>query len=256
MKHLLYIFTGVLLLSACSDSSSDSTSTNATGTGGSMARFTIVNDVLYAVDEQKLRLFDVSTPSDPRYYPTLDQNVGFGIETIFSRNSSDTLLFIGSQFGMYVYNIKNKLPQRISQVEHISSCDPVVANASYAYVTLNSANSRCGRNVNRLQVYDINNLKKITLVHQEDMARPLGLGVDGSKLFICSNGLKVYDISDPKNPSWVDDSAFVSDLDLITAYDVIPVNGLAIVVSSQGLYQFDYTGPKLKLVSKLTVNQQ
>ena len=255
MKRLSYIIAIVILVSACSESSSDSMSNSESGTGGSMARFTIVNDVLYTVDNQTLKLFDVSTPGNPSYLSTLDQNIGFGIETIFSRSSTDTLLFIGSQFGMYVYNIKNKLPSKIGQVEHISSCDPVVANSDYAFVTLNSANLTCGRNVNRLQVYDIKNLKQIKLVHEENMTRPLGLGIDGNKLFVCDNGLRVYDITDPKNPSWIDDSAFIPEVGLSSAYDLIPVNGLLIVVSAQGLYQFDYTGPKLSLVSKLAINQ-
>ena len=43
----------------------------------------------------------------------------------------------------------------------------------------------------------------------------------------------------------------------IHSYDVIPFRNVAIVVGSDGLYQYDYSDPKnLKLLSKIAVEKQ
>ena len=51
------------------------------GTGGSLARFTIVQNNLYAVDNTTLTTIDVSNPTQMILED--QQDVGFGIETIF-----------------------------------------------------------------------------------------------------------------------------------------------------------------------------
>lgn len=40
------------------------------------------------------------------------------------------------------------------------------------------------------------------------------------------------------------------------SYDVIPLNGLLLLIADNGLYQFDYAGSKLSLVSKIDVSPQ
>ncbi len=54
---------------------------SGSGQGGSMARFTIANKHLYAVDQTTLHLFDVQNASKPAYVK--DIKIGPGIETIF-----------------------------------------------------------------------------------------------------------------------------------------------------------------------------
>src|SRR5690606_27823338 len=68
------------------------------GTGGSTARFTLLNNNLYTVDHYQLKLFNVSQPRDPKYLNTI--HLGGGIETIFPYNNK---LFIGSTTGMHIY---------------------------------------------------------------------------------------------------------------------------------------------------------
>jgi hypothetical protein len=224
----------------------------SSGKGGSMARFCIVGDVLYTVDNNSLNIFNITDPKDPIFYEGRSQDLGFGIETIFPM---DTLLFIGSQIGMYIYDISRPFfPQYLSTASHITSCDPVVAQGNYAYVTLNSNSIWCGRSSNVLQIYDITNLKKPQW--KDDVSgfiSPMGLGIDGNKLFICDKGLKVYDITDPVSPRWIDDLYSAGIYDISDSYDVIPINGLLILVTSSGIYQLDYTGDLLKLLSKIPV---
>ena len=105
---------------------------SGTGIGGSMARFTIRDDYLYTVDSYDLKTFDIRDRLNPKI--TSEVNLGWGIETIFPYGEN---LFIGAQSGMHIYGLENKEePNYISSYEHVTSCDPVVVQDSYAYVTL------------------------------------------------------------------------------------------------------------------------
>lgn len=252
IKNILLLTVGIIMLSACSKdggSGGDSLS----GQGGSMARFSIKNNILYVVDDRTLKLFDVETASQPLYLAARDQKLDAGAETIFTM---DTLLFIGSENGLYIYDIKNPaLPKRFSFISHVRSCDPVVAYENYAYVTLNTESTRCGRGVNELQVYDISNPNYPVLEKTEEMHSPQGLGVDGERkrLFVCDRGVKIFDINNPASPEWIGDLSYIPDMYKIDAYDVIPRDGILLLIGKDGFYQFDYKGKDVKLLSKITV---
>ena len=131
--YYIFLLTGMLFISCSGD---DSYYNGDSGQGGSMARFTIKGDYLYTVDHQTLKTFDISSAESPEYLKNKDQYLDFGVETIFTM---DTLLFIGSRTGMYIYNItRPDFPQQMSYTPHITSCDPVVASGNYAYVTFYS----------------------------------------------------------------------------------------------------------------------
>jgi hypothetical protein len=238
---------------SCSNGDGGGNSGESGGGGGSMARFCITDDLLYVVDDNSLKLFGISEPASPVFYETRTQNLGFGIETIFRM---DTLLFIGSRIGMYIYDIRNpEFPNQLSLTQHILSCDPVVAQGQYAYVTLNSANLWCGRMSNVLDIYDISNPRSPSLKRTVGgFNSPLGLGIDGNRLFICDRGLKVYDITDPEAPRQIADN-YTAKADVRDAYDVIPRGGTLILVASNGLFQFDYSGENFKLLSKIDINR-
>lgn len=247
----------ITLMVACSDSDSGTYDGGGSesGTGGSMARFTLNGDYLYTVDSRTLKTFDLSAPGQPKYLDKKDQQMNFGIETIFSM---DTLLFIGSQDGMYIYNItRNEFPQQMSVTRHIRSCDPVVARGDYAYVTLNSENRWCGNTSNLLEIYNISDPYKPKLVRTETgFTAPRGLGIDKNMLFICDDGIKLYDVSDPEKPKWIDDFTHIPEAKNIDAYDVIPLNGLLLVTGADGLYQFNYSDNKLVFLSKTEINRK
>ena len=252
---MLAFFASSCYNGSASDSLSLDTNSGS-GQGGSMARFTIKGDHMYTVDHQTLKVFDLSIPDKPRYLPSKDQELLVGAETIFTM---DTLLFIGSQNGMYIYNIaRPEFPQELSMTLHIKSCDPVVAQGNYAYVTLNSASSWCGRRSNVLQVYDISDPSYPVMLKEmaSPFKSPLGLGVDGNRLFVCDQGVKVFDISRPEDPVWVDDLDHIREIGQIKTYDLIPLGGLLLVVGEDGLYQFDYTGERLSFVSKMEVTKE
>jgi hypothetical protein len=227
---------------------------SSTGKGGSMARFAIKGDVLYTVSTEDLKLFNIEEPDNPKHAPGRDIKVGFDIETIFPM---DTLLFIGARSAMYVYDITDpRFPTLLSHVSHLRSCDPVVAQGNYAYVTLNTNASNCGPNPNNmLHIYDISNPTNPILKNTRSLNGPTGLGIDGTKLFVCDRGLKVFDITDPLNLRQTDDIVDIDQVNIRLAYDVIPLDGLLILVAEEGLFQFDYTGDKLRFVSKIEIKQ-
>jgi len=254
MKQIISILIIASLFAACSKDGGAEYSPSV-GRGGSMARFTIVDNVLYTVSNKDLKVIGITDAADPKYYPERDVPVGFDIETIFPMDGS---LFIGSRSSLYIYDISAPyFPLLLSQVGHLRSCDPVVAQGNYAYVTLNTNSVGCGGTSNNvLLIYNISDLKNPILEKTVQMFGPQGLGIDGDILFVCDIGLKVFDISDPLNIRQISDLAGIGDVDVRAAYDVIPVDGLLILVAKEGLFQFDYSGSKLEFLSKITIKQQ
>ncbi len=72
------------------------------GTGGSLARFNIVGEYLYTVQQDQIHTFNISELNSP--VKLGEEYVGWNIETIFSDGS---YLYIGSADGMYIYSIDN-----------------------------------------------------------------------------------------------------------------------------------------------------
>lgn len=212
-----------------------------------MTRFTIYQDYLYTVDYSDMRLFNISTPSSPA--KTAEIPLGWDIETIFPYQDK---LFIGSRSGMHIYdNVTPSSPQYLSTFEHARSCDPVVVEGNYAYVTLRSGTECEGFN-NQLDVIDIENLTHPSLVKTYPMINPHGLGIDQGTLFICEgqDGLKVLNASDPANV--IEQKHFKN----MHAFDVIPLGKVLLMIGEDGLYQYDYTNPDdLKLLSTIPVEQ-
>jgi len=218
---------------------------SSSGKGGSMARFTTYKNYLYVVDRSNLQSIDISIPENPRAWNKV--NIGWNIETIFPFGDK---LFIGSQTGMFIYDASTPWnPTYLGEFSHARGCDPVVAEGKYAYVTLRTG-TRCAGNLNQLDILDITELTKPILLNSYPMFEPAGIGIDGTTLFICDGkaGLKVFDVKDPMKIELLN---WQSD---IQTYDIIPLGKIAIMIGSDGLFQYDYTDPKnLILLSKIPV---
>jgi hypothetical protein len=220
------------------------------GVGGSLAKFTISGDHLYMLDGGDLQVADITTENNPiakgRSYLAWD------IETIFPYKEN---LFIGSASGMHIMDISSpEAPSKVSTYEHVRSCDPVVVDEKYAYVTLRSG-TMCQGFTNQLEVIDIQNLRTPQLLATYPMTNPHGLGIDNSTLFICdgNDGLKAFDASDIQaiNKNML---AHYKD---INATDVIPYNNILIMVGEDGLFQYDYSNPKaIKLLSTIAIQHE
>ena len=235
--------------SSFSSSSVKSTSPTTSGVSGSTSRFAIVNERLYAVSQNEMKLFNLQNPSNPTKDGSL--NLGFGIETIFPYKDK---LFLGTTTGVQIWDNKNPMkPTYLSRLDHARACDPVVVENDIAYVTLRSINnfSRCGGAIsNQLDVIDVSNAASPVLLKTYSMESPYGLGIDNKKLFICegTSGLKTFDASKPM------DIKQLQHFKEMNAYDVIPLNNTLMLIGKDGLYQYDYSNPNsLKLLSKISV---
>lgn len=228
---------GGILVDASENSSNVRTTyfvPNAIGIAGSMARFQIFNNYLYAINDRNITLFNITNTSDPVQGNTIQTTRV--IETLFIYNEK---LFIGSTTGMLVYSLLNPAnPVFISEFNHITSCDPVVVQDDYAYVTLRSG-SGCGNLKDQLNVISIKDVYNPYLVKDYELENPYGLGIDESTLFICDGdaGLKVYNIDDPMKI----DEHLLKHFPDIHAYDVIPFNNILMLIGKTGLYQYDYS---------------
>jgi hypothetical protein len=202
------------------------------GISGSMARFVVVNNFLYAVNNFTLLVYDISNASNPQ--KVNEQYPGWNIETIYPFNNN---LFLGSSNGMFIYGIDQPAsPNPKGNFQHATACDPVISDGNYAFVTLRSGNA-CAGFLNQLDVVDVSNLMSPQLVKSYQMTNPHGLAKDGNTLFICDgqDGVKVYDASD------VNDIKLVTHIDGINAFDAISWANRLIVTGEDGLHQYDYS---------------
>lgn len=259
MKTLKIFIFAVLCSSAIISCEKESTTENesqeyrnvlSSGIGGSMAQFTIIDNHLYTVDYKSLKVFNLADAANPVLLETI--NLGVGIETIYPQNDN---LFIGTQNGVIIYDVSNpRDPQKISEFNHITSCDPVVANDQFAVATLRGG-TPCNGNINELNVIDISNLSTPNLVATQTLTQPFGLGfskTDENIVYVCDGygGLKAFNISDLNNIK------MVMHLENIEAIDVIAADANHLVVlSRQGIYQFESSNPT-DLVEKSFISVQ
>jgi hypothetical protein len=234
-----------VFLALADQSASGAATVPGTGSGGSMARFAIVNDYLYAVNISTLQIIDISNAADPMKVNSY--GAGWNIETIYPFKQK---LFLGSSTGMFVFNITNPVaPVWEGNFAHARACDPVVADDKYAFVTLR-AGSFCQGTNNELDVINVQNVMSTSLVKTYSMTNPYGLAKDGNLLFVCDgkNGLKIYDASDVMNLQMI---KHIKDFE---TYDVIAGNSKLLLVAKKGLYQYDYSNVNnIRLLSKIAV---
>jgi hypothetical protein len=214
------------------------------GQGGSLARFKIVADYLYAVDNHSINVFDISDLANPQDLE--DVFAGFDIETIFNQ---DDHLFLGSRSGMYIYDISTpEAPTYVSEFQHGTACDPVVVDGNFAFVTLRGGNA-CGATESGLFIVDISDITNPLLAISYPMDDPYGLGVKDEKLFICdgSSGLKVYDKSN------IEQLQLLNHFTEVVTFDVIPLQDTLLMVGDGNLYQYEYLDNEIRLISTLSL---
>lgn len=223
---------------------------SSVGVGGSMARFAIKNNALYVLTGNSIKVVDITNIQQPLTVgPALNAQ---NIETIFLYGDH---MYIGGQVGMSIYDITdNFTPKLLSTYTHVTSCDPVVVEGDYAYVTLRSGTACRNNFTNQLDVIDIRDKAAPRLLKSYSFTSPTGLGIENSILFLCDGyeGLKIFNASDvykiTQNP--------IAHFKDIQATDVIPMNGLLFMIGEDGFYQYDYsTLNNVSLLSKIEVEK-
>lgn len=213
------------------------------GVGGSMARFTTIGDRLYILSDFLLETVDISTGKDPK--PMGNIPISFTAETLFPFGSH---LYIGTTNGMHIYSVASSgLPEHVSTTAHIQSCDPVISDGKYAYVTLRGG-TPCGGITNQLEAYDIEDPFNPQLIQEFAMDNPHGLTKVDNFLYVCEGTGGWKKIKSNLPGSFKTEQANKSH----SAYDVLltPQNTL-LFVGSRGIYQYDLNGNNPKLISEL-----
>jgi hypothetical protein len=217
------------------------------GIGGSMARFGIKDKVLYVIDKNTLKVFDLTN----KIYPEKVKDIypGWNVETMFLKGDQ---MFLGTTTGMAIFNISDIYsPYMVTFFTHARSCDPVIIDDTLAYITLRTG-SNCGGIQNVLDIVSIKDITQPKMVISYFMTDPHGLGKSGNLLFICdgSAGLKVYDASDPKSLL----GNLIYTYPDIKAFDVIPIGKVLVLIGADGLYQYSYSDVKnITLLSSIHV---
>lgn len=261
LVHLLggAVVAFALLLTGCgteSNSSSSSTGSSggtasgvggSTGVAGSTARMVIVDDYLYAIAENKIQLFDISTPTSPN--PWLKVTVDWDIQTLYPY---ENYLLVGAADGVYILdNTDRASPYLIGDFRHATAIDPVVAAGGYAYVTLKNDPTAFNSADDQMNVISLADVANPTLEKTIAMQGPEGLSVIDNRLFVCDGvaGLKQFDISEPANPVFVD---VVAQLD---CNDVIAFNGILYAITDASLQQYDYSVSPPSLLSSIETTE-
>ena len=250
-----YYCPGCLYLRLASDgswgsanySSASSGGPNLTSVTGSMSRFAVYDDFLYVINSNMLKVFSLYGNAAVKGH---EQYLNWNVETIFPY---DQKLFLGTTTGMMIYGLSDPAkPNFLSSVWHVLGCDPVVVQGDYAYVTIRGGNT-CGQSLSLLQVIDISNPLAPVLRASFDMNEPYGLGIDGNTLFVCDQGLKIFDATTPVLVGTKPIKQFTS----IHGFDVIPYKGTLMLIGNDGLYQYDYSDiNNIKELSAIRVDKK
>ncbi|MBX7240733.1 MAG: hypothetical protein K1X92_03210 [Bacteroidia bacterium] len=221
--------------------------------GGSMQRFAIKDDILYVILPQELKVLTLSGNSATQTGSVPLEIMGREAQTIFPYKN---LLFVGCNNGMMIFN--NDQPGRpsyLSEISHVASCDPVVANDNYAFVSLNNdIDNPCEGYSNQVEIVNIQNPANPFTTRVYPMSLPKGIGLDENLFFVTDgkDGLKIYDANFPENLS----EHKLAEFNGMKGYDVIPDNKNLIFVGRDGIAQYDYSNiGNIKLVSKIPVVQ-
>lgn len=233
MKKLLpYILLPVVLVAVTRCGKTNTSGTTNTGSGGSTARFAIQGDYLYTVDNEDLKVYNISDVANPVLKNTVP--VGFSIETIYPFKDK---LFIGSSNAVYIFSVDDpETPRRLSAAISptvIRRCDPVVAKDTVAYATLRT-NGACGGTQSILAAYEIKDISNPIQRATYPVTEPYGLGYEDSALYVCDRyGLYVFNIQ----------KAFTLQMvkQVVNGWylDVIPYNNTLICQMQDGLNLYD-----------------
>jgi len=252
MKKVLYL--SILIITVIFSCTKDggevsgvSVDNNGSGKAGSMAKFSINGNHLFLINEHDLKIYDITNEDNPQLLTST--RLDFGIETVFSLGD---YLYIGSSRGMYIYDISNASNIKyMSFYQHITSCDPVVANDSLAFVTLNT-----GRTCNwewgedRFDVLDISDKLNPVRIYSGVTGTPLGLGLNDHYVFICKGiGVSYYDFSNPHQVN------YVGAISGVSAYDMIIQNDIMYLIGKDGLFQYQISDiNNIILISNILFN--
>jgi hypothetical protein len=212
------------------------------GVAGSLTRFNATGTYLYCVDNSNIHTFNIAQQKPT---PVSDIAVSWGVETIYSFNNN---LFLGTSSGVLIYSLSNPaIPAYINKMQHVRTCDPVITDGAYAFVTLRGG-SACGGFANQMDVLDVKNIQNITLVKSYMLTNPYGLGMDNNYVFVCDEGYGIH-IFDRLDVNLMNDKYKIN---IDHPRDIIVLNNTLLVLTDTKMVQYNYSDlNNIKMISEI-----
>lgn len=227
----------VIALSSCQKSMDNMMDENGNGKSGSITRFAVHNNYMYALDQNRVLVYQL-TSDQPQLVSVVKTD--YGLETITVYEGT---VYLGSRTALYILDISNPSnPAILSKTERVGTffggCDPVVVKGNYAYSTIKIIENVCGQigSQSAMLIYDVSNKSNPILKNQVWLDMPNGLGYEGNYLFICDEGaagVLVYDISIPDQPE------YINTIPLQNPIDVIATDGKVIISAKTSFAFYD-----------------
>jgi hypothetical protein len=171
-----------------------------------------------------------------------------GMETVYPYENK---LFVGTQRSMMIFTLDDPgNPTQTGTFFHGTACDPVYPEGDLAYVTLRTGDvSNCPGNVNALVVVDVSDIRQPWQEKEIEMLSPFGLSKIGDRLYVGEgkNGLKIFDLDNPRDPQ------LLAHIETIEAYDIIADvhhSNLVLIAGPDGLTYYEVEGTELTLLSR------
>jgi len=229
MKKIIKTLFLILIVVSCKyDEFSDP---GVTGKSGSITRFAVSGNYMYALDQNKVLVYDISNPGDPILRNTVETD--YGLETIIIY---DGTIYLGSRTSLYILDISvPENPKIISKTDRAEAffggCDPVVVRDIYAYSTIKILANICGNisQISALITFDVSSKQNPVQVNSFPLNIPEGLGYNDNYLFVCDEGddkIHIFDITVGSSPVYFDAIELTDPVDLIT-------DGNRMIVSSK-----------------------
>ena len=213
----------------------------------SVLRFALYKNYLYTIINDQMSIIDFSANEPRQVVKNKNINPASNIKTIFSYKDN---MFVGTPARMHIYSLANPLnpePIQMDLAWNVFSCNPIVIENDIAYTTIHAGNL-CGQSTNELVIYDISNIKSPRQTGAYTMTKPQGLGISKGILFICDEGLKIFNASNPQT--------LLAHYPNIAGHDVILSNNVLMIIAKDGLYQYDYSNlNNIRQLSKLPIGK-
>jgi len=194
---------------------------------GTINRIGTYYNHVYIVGKDKLHIFSSEGENMTKHSPVSIEDAS---ETVYIDKNR---LYIGSESAVTIYLLNNlSSPSKASKIDHLTSCDPVLADGDIAYSTLRSqSNEGCDGTENVLIVIDVTKSKNASEVKTLELESPYGMTLVNNVLIVGegTNGLSFFNVKDRKSPEFK-----VRNKDIV-AYDVMvhPVDNEIIIVTNR-----------------------
>lgn len=242
-KHLFLFLAAALLAQSCAEFSSNESFAADNGVSGSITRFAVYRNYLYALNANEVQTYRLQESGDPLLIHRLPTD--YGLETIILYENT---IYIGSRTALYILGIDNPeapvlLSQTLRQAEFFGGCDPVVVKGNFAYSTIKIIQNICGfaSAQSALIVYDISNKAVPVQVGIYPLQLPNGLGYSGDYLFVCDEGSDRVEVFDISNPRALKPTPYAIALE--DPVDLIVKGGRMIVSAKRSFHFFDISDP-------------